>query len=403
MQELAARWSVFVFAPMAFDAIHARKHAVVESCRRLGFEATYVEPPNSTSPYHTARPPTLNRGGVRIAPPATAGAAADGTPVLAVPKKLSIGPLRVHVGRRLQERLQGAWLRAFFARRASLGSFGADRQTLAIVASPRWEPLLRGVAFDRVVFDHTDALHVLRGRLDDAALLTRRAALVQRSACVWAVSQGLADEIRTTHPDAPVRVVPNGVDVAHFDKHRWDAVPELESAPRPIAGFLGSVASWVDVERLRACAEAYPDWTLVVAGPIGGEVDVTALRRLPNVRLLGRLPYDRVPAVMQCFDVALMPFRPGALSQVANPVTLYELLALGKPVVCTPMPQLEALADLIYMSDRDFVADLARAREEAGDELAARRREVGVANGWDRLVERAVGEALTETRVSSGA
>jgi len=388
VRAIAADWSVFVFAPMAYDAIHARKHAMVESCQRLGFDATYVEPPNSRSPYHAPGPPTLNRGGLRIAAPRVPVCAADGTQVLAVPKKLSLGPLRVHVSRRYQERLQAAWLRDFFRKHAS------RKRTLAIVASPRWEPLLRDIAFDRVIFDHTDAAHVLRGPLTADEFLERRAALVRRSAWVWAVSQGLADEIRAHHPDVPIRVVPNGVDVAHFDEHRWDAVPELEGAPRPIAGFLGSVASWVDVDRLAACAGAYPDWSIVVAGPISSDVDVTALRRMANVRFLGRLAYDRVPPVMQCFDVALMPFRPGELSQVANPVTLYELLALGKPVVCTPMPQLEAIADLIYMSDRNFLADVARARAEDSEELEPRRREVGLASGWDRLVERALAEIL---------
>jgi glycosyltransferase involved in cell wall biosynthesis len=369
---------------MVFDATRARKHAIVESCRRLGYEATYVEPPNSNSRYHVGGSPTLNRGALRIAPPAAPAGADDGTSVLSVPKKLGLGPLRVHVGRRVQERLQARWLRAFFAERRS------SRRTLAVVASPRWEPLLRDVPFDRVVFDHTDPPHVLRGWLPEEEFLLRRDALIRRSVGVWAVSEGLARQVREAHPSAAVRLLPNGVDIGFFESHREEPVPELRDLPRPIAGFLGTIAPWVDTGRFLACAEAYPDWSFVLAGPVTTKADLTGLRALPNVHWLGPLTYDRVPAVMESFDVALMPFRPGEFSEVANPVTLYELLSLGKPIVCTAMPELDGIADALYMSDEGFVAALERAWGEDDEALRSRRREIGRAHGWDRLIEDAM-------------
>ena len=44
-----------------------------------------------------------------------------------------------------------------------------------------------------------------------------------------------------------------------------------------------------------------------------------------------------VPAYMQAFTVGWVPFAAGAIARAANPVKIYEYLALGKPVVSTPV------------------------------------------------------------------
>jgi hypothetical protein len=54
------------------------------------------------------------------------------------------------------------------------------------------------------------------------------------------------------------------------------------------------------------------------------------------------------------------------------------------------MPELNKIADVLYMSDGGFVAALERAREVEDEAIRARRREIGRANRWDRLVEEAM-------------
>lgn len=381
--DVAAQWSVFVFATMVYDAAHARMHAMVESCAPLGFEAVYVEFPNSRSIYHPdAGAPTLNRGGLHLAPPAHTTRAANGTDVLCVPKKLGIGPARLSLGRRNLERLQGAWLERFFAEyRQQTG-----KRVLAIVSTARWEPLVRDIPFDLVVFDKLDPPETLTGWLSLDEYVAREDALIRRSALVPAITQGLVRDVAARHPNARTMLLPNGVDSAFFAAHRDDPVPELEHAARPIAGFLGTVAPWVDIPLLAECARAYPDWTFPVIGPVAGSVDVAPLQALPNVRLLGAVPYERVPALMNAFDVGLMPFRPGVVSDLSSPVTLYEYLALGKPLVCTPLSDMDDLDDLLYMGRESYVANLARAADEGGTDLPERRVDAAKSFSWDALV-----------------
>lgn len=395
----AGDWAVFVFATMVYDANHARMHAMVESCARMGFEAVYVEPPNSRSPYHAgAGAPSLNRGGLALAPPDEPGPAPGGGRVLCVPKKLAAGPVRVGLGRRMQERIQAAWLARFFERyRARTG-----KRVLAIVSTARWEPLLRDVAFDCLVFDKLDPPETLKGWLSTQEYVQRESALIARSALVLAITTGLDAEVRRAHPDARTVVMPNGVDIAFFDAHKTDPAPELAGVPRPVAGFLGTVAPWVDVPLLAECAAAYPDWTVAVIGPESGDVDLSPLRALPNVRIHGAVPYARVPALMQGFDIGLMPFRPGRVSDLSSPVTLYEYLALGKPLVCTPLSDMTELADLLYMSRDDFIVNVGRAAAESDETLRARRRTAAARYGWDALMHGAL-ERLAASASATGA
>ena len=71
----------------------------------------------------------------------------------------------------------------------------------------------------------------------------------------------------------------------------------------------------------------------------------------------------------------------------------FEYLSLGKPIVCTPMPELAEFEDLFFMTRDGFVDAVAEAIAEADPSLVARRREAGREFGWDRLFAKVL-EAL---------
>lgn len=139
-------------------------------------------------------------------------------------------------------------------------------------------------------------------------------------------------------------MVRHGVDYSHF-RRALDAatvVPEeIARLPRPVIGFFGLIADWVDVELMARVAERFSSGSLVVLGK--ATTDVSVLQRLPNVHLLGRRPYSELPAFCKGFDVALMPFRINELTLNANPLKVREYLAAGLPVVSTAIPEVEVL------------------------------------------------------------
>jgi glycosyltransferase involved in cell wall biosynthesis len=143
-------------------------------------------------------------------------------------------------------------------------------------------------------------------------------------------------------------LVTHGVDVAHF---RTACQPALRSPAdsgdlqQPVIGFFGLIADWVDIEVFRYLAAARPHWTLLLIGEI--QTDVSALRELPNVRLLGRRGYQTLPAYCKAFDIAILPFVMNELTVAANPLKLREYLAAGLPVVSTPLPEVVKLDGLV--------------------------------------------------------
>jgi glycosyltransferase involved in cell wall biosynthesis len=139
-------------------------------------------------------------------------------------------------------------------------------------------------------------------------------------------------------------LVRHGVDFSHF--HRaLDAetvIPdEIRNLPRPIIGFFGLIADWVDVELLAEVAKHFSSGSMVVLGK--STTDTTVLEKLENVHLLGRRPYQDLPAYCKGFDVALNPFRLNELTLNANPLKVREYLAAGLPVISTPIPEVEVL------------------------------------------------------------
>src|SRR5205807_7772486 len=145
------------------------------------------------------------------------------------------------------------------------------------------------------------------------------------------------------------------VDYDHFRKalDPSTSVPEeIARLLRPVSGYLGLIASdWIDIDLLVHVARSFPHASLVMLGKI--TMDVSALERLPNVHLLGRKPYETLPAYCKGFDVGLLPFPISEVTLNANPLKVREYLAAGLPVVSTPIPEVEVLGRCHIGADRE--------------------------------------------------
>jgi glycosyltransferase involved in cell wall biosynthesis len=237
----------------------------------------------------------------------------------------------------------------------------------------RWQTLVYHCADD---YAHVRGFPGTLPRLEEE--LCRRADLVITT------SHTLCEERGRYNPHT--YWIPNGADVEHFAEPVAPAT-ELEGMRRPIVGFIGGLSQWVDVELIAGIARARPGWSIVLIGPVG--VDVSVLRMLPNVHLLGARPYQQAPAYLASMDVALIPFRQEPVTYHADPIKAYEYLAAGVPVVATDLPALRRFKHLIALADSEvgFVEQV-QAAIEAGRECgrAARQRE-GVQHSWSRRFE----------------
>ncbi len=220
------------------------------------------------------------------------------------------------------------------------------------------------------------------------ALVHMERDLLRQADIVFTSSEQLCRERRTVNLNT--HFVPHGVDVAHFARAIDPAtvVPEeLARLPRPIVGFIGLLADWVDFTLVRALALARPTWSVVLVGKAA--TDLTLLRDLPNVHVLGHKPYSLLPGFCRGFDVGIIPFRMNELTVRANPLKLREYLAAGLPVVSTPLPEVARYDGLVLLASGSeaFVTGVEAAMEERSEAGARRRVEIMRREGWEVRVE----------------
>jgi len=279
---------------------------------------------------------------------------------------------------RLNARLLTASIR-HYARRAGL------TRPILWTFMPNTIGLVGKLGESRVIYHCVDEYSAFAG-VPREALRRMEAALVRRADLVLASSETLAEERRPLNPRT--HFVSHGVDVTHFARALDAGVsPPADAAglARPVIGFFGLIAEWIDLELMAEIARRRPQWTLALIGK--ANVDTSALRALPNVRVLGQKPYETLPAYCSAFDVGIIPFRIDALTVRANPLKLREYLAAGLPVVSSDLPEVRKYAGLVRLATgaTGFITAIEAALAESGHgpaRVAAMRQE-----SWEARVE----------------
>lgn len=272
--------------------------------------------------------------------------------------------------RRLNARVLGR------AIRSALDLLGASEPVvLAVNPAATW--YLDTFPHRHVAYLRLDDYSRLPG-VDPALVAASEPRLLARADAIFATARAL---LPTGDAAARAHYLPQGVDLAHFA-----SVP-LTPPSRPVLGFFGLVAEWVDFELVRQVAAALPDWQLEFIGPVRHLPD--SMRDIPNIQWLPGVPYPDLPRAISRWSAAWIPFVVDELTRGVNPLKVREYLAAGLPVACTPLVEVLPLAektDLLIASDAPSVAawahDLratdsperrtARRQSVAGDSWAAR-------------------------------
>ncbi|MFI4965680.1 MAG: NAD(P)-binding protein, partial [Caulobacterales bacterium] len=184
------------------------------------------------------------------------------------------------------------------------------------------------------VYDCMDELANFKFAPPELTILERE--LMGLADVVFTGGYSLWEAKRDRHPN--IHPFPSSVDRAHFAKARtMPAEPDDQAAiPRPRLGFYGVVDERMNLDLLARLADARPEWSVVVVGPVV-KIDPADLPRRANLHYLGGKTYDQLPAYLGGWDVALMPFAINESTRFISPTKTPEYLAGGRPVVSTPI------------------------------------------------------------------
>lgn len=154
------------------------------------------------------------------------------------------------------------------------------------------------------------------------------------AAAVIAVTDGVAEKVRSLAPDARVSVVPNGIDTDVF-------TPDGESlADAPWGVYAGTTSEWqgadIFIRAMPRVLESLPDATIafVGQGSAWNALRALAAELAPGaVRFVDPVPAAQAAAWLRSARAGLVSLKPDQGYDFALPTKVYASAACGTPVV----------------------------------------------------------------------
>jgi glycosyltransferase involved in cell wall biosynthesis len=200
-------------------------------------------------------------------------------------------------------------------------------------------------------------------------------------------------------------VEPDEIGVAHdgYDPALFSKLPDRAETRRRLGladetfaiCYVGSAATLGAEKGVRFIAEAFrraalPDATLLLAG-------IEQQEDAPGVRCLGRIPHEKIAALLTACDGAVVSFPENVdYARAMSPLKLFEYLAAGLPVIAPDLPNLREVLDescALFVPLTEAAAltgAMTRLRTDAAlrARLAAGAAERAPAHTWDARAER---------------
>jgi GT2 family glycosyltransferase len=129
--------------------------------------------------------------------------------------------------------------------------------------------------------------------------------------------------------------ISNGCDYEHFSKakHRIGERPyEYPETDKPILGYYGSFAEWLDYDLLKKYADE-GKYHIVMIGGIKENSNYNIRIEHENITWINHKSYDELPYYLSWFDVCFLPFKECELNTYVNPCKLWEYMASGKDII----------------------------------------------------------------------
>lgn len=237
-----------------------------------------------------------------------------------------------------------------------------------------------------VVYDLVDEILAFGRVRNDRMLLELENQVLKRADILLSSSQTLMKrKIKQSDREGKSLFLPNGVDCSRFSIETGKVTQQ-----NPTIGFIGHISKRsINYNLVQSVAAARPDWTLLFVGP-GTEEDKNALKEgYPNIVIQDPVSGTEVPRVIREFDIGMIPYNTEKEDMdYVFPRKACEYLAAGKPVISTPLKEVECLRP--YVQVATDAEGFIRKAEEVTDEneiATEARRTFAKKYDWDFLMK----------------
>ena len=239
-----------------------------------------------------------------------------------------------------------------------------------------------------IVFDCMDQLSQFKGSPKE--LIRRERELLAIADVVFAGGPKIGrDKIKH---NANTHSYGCGVDIKHFGKARLKStkIPaDVADLPGPVFGFFGVVDERMDYDLVAALADAFPQGSVVIIGPMT-KIDPAAVPQRPNLHWMGGRDYQLLPSYVKKFDVCLMPFAINEATEYINPTKALEYMATERPIVSTPVEdvvlQFTGVVKISQTSE-EFIRLCGEAVKSPDQAAIKRGKMLSERNSWESIVE----------------
>jgi glycosyltransferase involved in cell wall biosynthesis len=166
----------------------------------------------------------------------------------------------------------------------------------------------------------------------------------------WADALILVDDARWTqiegaHPRRSAVIYNSPADVyPALQAADWQSDVPPPSGSRLRLAYIGLLQMERGLFELLAVLQKHPEWSLDLAGFGGDEAAIQEkCAALPNVRWLGRVPYDRALQLSYAADALIATYDPAIPNhRYSSPNKVFEAMMLGKPIIVADQTNMDS-------------------------------------------------------------
>ena len=210
---------------------------------------------------------------------------------------------------------------------------------------------------------------------------------------IVATAKNLYDNMAARFPKERVLLNQNGVVLEDWEIKNNVQIPDdlanIVAEKRPIVGYHGSMAPWLNYDLLDALHKQRPEYNFIYIG-VDYDGALKNLKIRDNVHFLGPKNYKTLSSYGIHFDCCIIPFLEGEIAKATSPVKLFEYMAMKKPVVVTKDLQECYGYDgiLVSQSTDDFINNVDKAIQLSKDkEIQDKLYSYAQQNTWEKRAQ----------------